>query len=85
MVCIPFIAEQLPIKQGLKQSVISFELDRASDRRATSNKTRIETLKWLEQRFFYIIIAEQLPIKQGLKLIFAASSISYRSSQSNFQ
>ncbi len=37
------VAEQLPIKQGLKQIMPLFAHDFQFGRRATSNKTRIET------------------------------------------
>ena len=64
-----FIAERLPLKQGLKRSIFEQENPEFDiwNCRTASIKTRIETLRALRATLFQSFIAERLPLKQGLK------------------
>ena len=62
--------EQVPRKQGLKLFSSNAILVSSGTSRASSTKTRIETIYSNNRTFFIIIHQEQVPRKQGLKLNF---------------
>ena len=61
------LPNQLPIKQGLKQSIASLPPYGGSTSKSTSNKTRIETQPCKSIAGQLDNLPNQLPIKQGLK------------------
>ena len=60
--------EQVPRKQGLKQSILKFLPVVLPSSRASSTKTRIETENFLARNSAAFRHQEQVPRKQGLKL-----------------
>ena len=72
---ISFVAEVVPLKQGLKLFKKAATHSSFPSCRGSSIKTRIETLSCQQKRKQAKIVAEVVPLKQGLKQFDPGTSV----------